>query len=161
MVYVTQITMTPAPVEVQAHLVSMQSDLTAGDRSCMQVSGAADLDIFIEAVPVPLLEESKGHPLLHDARPDSAPEQLPLFHHLTPPACAIRYMFERNARAGHAGRARAGSCQEMQSRRVHRWDLLLVVAFTSTSAIVIMHITSGPIAFPLCCPSRSAHLCKW
>ena len=47
------------------------------------------LDIFIEAVPVPLLEERKGHTLLHDARPHSAPEQVSLLKHLTPPAPAL------------------------------------------------------------------------
>ncbi len=52
----------------------------------MQDVRCAHLDIFIEAVPVPLLEESERHPFAHDARPDNAPLLDPLLHHLSPPA---------------------------------------------------------------------------
>ena len=44
------------------------------------------LDVFIKAVPVPLLEECKGHLLLHNTCPDSVPQQVPLIDDLTPPA---------------------------------------------------------------------------
>lgn len=118
--YVTQATMRPTPVELQA-LASMQSDLAAGDRVVCRCQGRLTWTSSSKQSQYHCLKKAKDtrfcmmHVLtvfLSSSRSSTTSRHLHAHS-----GTSRQKVCERTARAGNAGRARAGSCQEMQPRR--------------------------------------------